>query len=106
MKNILTLITDNYSIQEQVFENCIIPAGTYLEIYCNPDGLHDEDSSNGFSIFIEVDKEISYFDIINNSDMLDSCSVKNDEVRIDIITSDDEFNRLNECTFYKSSMYL
>lgn len=94
------------SIQEELFENCTIPKGTHMEIYCNPDGLDNEDSSNGFSLFLLADKDISYYDIINNSDLLEGCSLKDNEVRIDIIREDDSFNRLKECTFGMISNYI
>lgn len=85
MKNLFELIGEcQENIQDLVWEDCIIPAGTKLEIYCNPDGIYDEDSSNGFSLFILFDVDTKYFDLIENYDLLESCSVKNNEVAINI----------------------
>lgn len=109
MKNIYEILKIKGTIkhlQDILFENCIIPEGTHMEIYCNPDGVYDEDSSNGFSMFLVLDKDVSYFDIINNSDLLEGCSVKNDEIIIDIIGEDDSFKRLEECEFKKISKYI
>ena len=53
MKSLFDLIGDcTEDIQDLVWENCIIPAGTKLEIYCNPDGIYSEEHSDGFSLFI------------------------------------------------------
>lgn len=109
MKNIFEVLETKgnvEAIQDVIFKDCVIPKGTHMEIYCNPDGIYDEDSNNGFSLFLVADKDVNYFDIINNSDLLESCSVKDDEVRIDIIEEDDEFNRLEECEFTPISKYL
>lgn len=107
MKKIFELLMDDYeNIQEMVFENCIIPEGTFMEIYVNPDGIYEEDlTSDGFSLFLHVDKEITYYDLLN-ADIYEGCTVKNDEVRIDLITEEDSFNRLEECTFNKISLYI
>ena len=98
--------TEFEGIQEFVSEDCIIPVGTHLEIYCNPDGIY-ADSSEGFSLFLIVDKEMTYYQLINDSDLLESCSIKNNEVRIDIIVYGyDPYNRLEECDFESISKYL
>lgn len=89
MKSLFDLIGDcTEDIQDLVWENCIIPAGTKLEIYCNPDGIYSEEHSDGFSLFILFDIDTPYFDVIENYDLLESCSVKNDEVSIAISTEE------------------
>lgn len=112
MKNILEITqTQTDNIQDIVFENCLLEKGLYLEIYCNPDGIYydnvelneDEDdeeidTSNGFSLFLLIDKNITYHELLN-LDIYEGCSVKNNEVRIDIITEDDSFDRLFQCSF-------
>lgn len=107
MKNILDLLQGNTdNIQELVFEDCLLKKGLHLEIYCNPDGVYynDEeeeeniDKSNGFSLFILLDKDITYHELLK-LDIYEGCRVKDNEIRIDIITEDDTFNRLSECSF-------
>lgn len=106
MKNILDLLNEeNENIQNFISEDCYIPIGTHLEIYCNPNGLDSEEDSDGFSLFLITDKLISYFSIINNSELLEGCSIKENEVRIDIITEHDSFNRLEEYSFTPISSY-
>lgn len=107
MKNILDLLQGNTDgIQELVFEDCLLKKGLRLEIYCNPDGIYyndeeeieDIDTSNGFSLFILIDNDITYYELLN-LDIYEGCRIKDNEVRIDIITKDDTFNRLSECSF-------
>lgn len=107
MKTILDTLNYEYeNIQEILYEDCIIPKGTHMEIYVNPDGIYEEDlTSDGFSIFLYIDKDITYYNLLD-ADIYDGCSVKNNEVRIDIITESDGFNRLNECEFVPFSKYV
>lgn len=107
MNKIFQILAGDYeNIQDSVYSDCIIPKGTHMEIYVNPDGVNNEDvTSNGFSMFIHVDEDITYFNLLN-LDIYDGCSVKNDEVRIDIITEDDSYNRLKECSFVDLSKYI
>ena len=107
MKKMLDFLSNDYEgIQEMLYEDCIIPKGTYMEIYVNPDGIYEENlSSDGYSMFLSVDKDITYFELLN-ADIYDGCSVKNNEVRNDIITENDEYNRLKECEFVALSKYI
>lgn len=107
MKTILDIINNDYeNIQEMIYEDCIIPKGTFMEIYVNPDGIYEEDlTSDGYSMFLYIDKDITYFNLLE-ADIYDGCSVKNNEVRIDIITKEDEYNRLKECEFVAFSKYV
>lgn len=113
MTNILDLVQENTdNIQDLVFEDCLLKKGLYLEIYCNPDGIYydngeydedgeneeDIDTSNGFSLFILIDKDITYHELLE-LDIYEGCKIKDNEVRIDIITKNDPFNRLSECSF-------
>lgn len=105
MKNILEVVGDNLiGVQDGIFENCSIPVGTHFEIYCNPDGI-DSDGTDGFSLYVVSDIEITYHDIISNSDMLEGCRVKDDEVRIDIVTNADPYERLQSEDFINISEF-
>lgn len=107
MKKIFEFLIDDFeNIQEMVFEDCIIPKGTYIEIYVNPDGIYEENLvSDGYSLFLFADKEITYHELLN-ADIYGGCSVKNNEVRIDIITESDPYERLTDCEFGKLSEYV
>ena len=88
----------------EIFNDCIIPKGTYLEVYCNPDGIYS-DSSNGFSLFIKVDINTTAFTIIDDYDLLQSCQYNKDEVRIDILNLED-YPDLKESDFFSFNEYL
>lgn len=106
MQNILDLLQGNTdNIQELIFEDCLLKEGLHLEIYCNPDGIYyndeeeeDTNTSDGFSLFISIDKDITYHELLD-LDIYEGCRVKDNEIRIDIITKEDIFNRLDECSF-------
>ena len=88
MKNLFELIGEcEDNIQDLVSENCIIPAGTKLEIYCNPDGVDSD--SDGFSLLILFDVDTPYYDVVEDYYLLDDCSIEDDEVSISI--SDEEY---------------
>lgn len=106
MKNIMEIIGDEYEgVQELIYEECLIPKGVMLEIYLNSEGIY-EDNEEGFSLFLLVDKDITYFELLN-SKILEGYKVKNDEVKIDIIiVGKDVFKRDEELIFEPISKYL
>lgn len=53
-------------IEDMVWEgDTIIDEGFFLELYGNPDGKYDEESSNGASYFTYIDKDIRYVELLN-----------------------------------------
>lgn len=71
-------------IEEILFnESIIIDKGYCLELYGNPDGKHDSESSNGTSTFIYIDEELTYEELLKMFEQLGS--VKDDTLTIRIV---------------------
>lgn len=71
----------------------IIDEGFYIEVYINIDGVYgDEDgehSSNGYSLFRYINKEISYEDFLN-LDLFNEGSLRDSTMTIHVIPSTDK----------------
>jgi len=88
MKNLFELIGDcEDNIQDLVLENCIIPAGTKLEIYCNRDGVHSD--SDGFSLLILFDVDTFYYELVEDYYLLGYCYIEDGQVSISLSDEED-----------------
>ena len=109
MKSILDIIGERYKgVEELISEDCIIPAGTKLEIYLdfNSQTSKDEEYLDEFNLFMLVDKDITYNKLVL-SNIFDGYKTSNDDIKIDvIIDGKDIFKRDEEYIFEAISKYL
>lgn len=79
-------------IEETLWDaNIIIDEGFYLELYGNPDGKYDTESSEGSSHFVYIDQPITYGRLLDV--FSDLGSVKDDTLTIRIIGEDETQER-------------
>lgn len=83
----LTRFIEEYLYNEEI----IIDQGFYLEVYTNYDGKHDENSSEGSSLFVFIDMDITYGNLLS---LFDDFSVKDDTLTITILGIDEGEERL------------
>lgn len=69
--------------------NAMIDAGFYLEVYINPDGIDDEDSTDGESFFVFINKEIT-FEEFTNLKQFSHGSLRKQTMTINVIPNEDE----------------
>lgn len=67
-------------------EKILIDEGFYVEVYINPDGIYQ--SSNGYSLFRYVNKEISFGDLLK-LELFNQGSLKESTMTISIIPNKD-----------------
>lgn len=86
-------------------EDIVIDPGFYLEVYINPDGVYgDEDgehSSNGYSIFRYINKDITLGEFLN-MDLFAEGSLRDSTMTIFVIPNEDSLfeEERNLCTPY------
>lgn len=84
-------------------EDIVIDQGFYLEVYINPDGVYsDEDgghSSNGYSIFRYINKDITLGEFLN-MDLFAEGSLRDSTMTIFVIPNEDSLfeEERNLCT--------
>lgn len=84
-------------------EDIVIDEGFYLEVYINPDGVYgDEDgehSSNGYSLFRYVNKDVTLGEFLN-MDLFNEGSLRDSTMTIFVIPNEDSMfeEERNLCT--------
>jgi hypothetical protein len=82
----------NEHIEEMLWEeSIIIDKGFYLEVYGNSDGKYDEESSEGASYFVYIDKELTYGQFLDI--FSDMGSVKDDTLTIRVMSENEKQER-------------